>query len=68
MSVLENHLIWLKQVREDILEPDRPIVDPHHHLWPGEFKYLLEDLWRDTEDGHNILKTVFIVFLLVITV
>ena len=60
MSVLENHLIWLKQVREDILEPDRPIVDPHHHLWPGEFKYLLEDLWRDTEDGHNILKTVFI--------
>ena len=60
MSVLEDRLIWLKQVREDVLEPERPIVDPHHHLWPGEFKYLLADLWQDTDDGHNILKTVFI--------
>ena len=28
---------WLAQVKEDILEPDLPICDPHHHLWdhPG---------------------------------
>ena len=52
---------WLGQVREDIIEPDRPIVDPHHHLWRHrETPYLLEDLWADTGSGHNIEQTVFV--------
>ena len=25
---------WLDQVVEDIIEPDLPILDPHHHMWP----------------------------------
>ena len=24
---------WLEQISEEILEPDLPIIDPHHHLW-----------------------------------
>ena len=24
---------WLARLTEDVLEPDLPIVDPHHHLW-----------------------------------
>jgi predicted TIM-barrel fold metal-dependent hydrolase len=24
---------WLAQYREEIIEPELPIVDPHHHLW-----------------------------------
>jgi hypothetical protein len=24
---------WLGLVREEIIEPDLPIIDPHHHLW-----------------------------------
>ena len=60
MSILEDRLAWLDQVKEEVLEPERPIVDPHHHLWPGELHYLLDDLWKDTDDGHNIKKTVFI--------
>ena len=24
---------WHGRVVEEILDPDRPIVDPHHHLW-----------------------------------
>ena len=24
---------WLQQQDEDILEPELPIIDPHHHLW-----------------------------------
>ena len=24
---------WYEQVQEKVLEPDIPIVDPHHHLW-----------------------------------
>jgi hypothetical protein len=53
---------WHAQVIEDIIDPDRPIIDPHHHLWSG-WKipdYLLEDLWADTGSGHKIEKTVFI--------
>lgn len=52
---------WLDQVKEEILEANRPIVDPHHHLWerPGN-SYVLKDLWADTGSGHNIIKTVFI--------
>ena len=56
---------WYAQVVEDILEPDRPIIDPHHHLWsganPGSLPdYLLEDLWADTGSGHRVEKSVFI--------
>ena len=58
--MLDNQ-IWLDQVQEDIIEPERKIIDPHHHLWEHEpFPYRLEDLWRDTDSGHNIVKTVFI--------
>ena len=53
---------WLEQVQEDIIEPDRPIIDPHHHLWMKRFgrDYLLEQLWRDTGSGHNVVKTLFV--------
>ncbi len=53
---------WLEQVEEEIVEPERRIVDPHHHLWdrPDRGSYLLEDLWADTGSGHNIEKTVFV--------
>lgn len=53
---------WYAQVVEEIIEPERPIIDPHHHLWFGKGlpDYLLEDLWSDTESGHKIEKTVFI--------
>jgi len=56
---------WYAQVKEEILEPERAIIDPHHHLWNDWKKwdwqdYVLEDLWRDTDSGHRILKTVFI--------
>ncbi len=53
---------WLDQVREDILEPERRILDPHHHLWrrPEFGSYELQDLWRDTNTGHRVEKTVFI--------
>ncbi len=54
---------WYAAVREEIVEPERPIIDPHHHLWAAPSmwgSYLLEDLWADTESGHSIEKTVFI--------
>ena len=39
---------WYELVQEEVLEPDFPIVDPHHHLWErSEFDYLLENLQND---------------------
>src|SRR5580704_11632535 len=47
---------------EPILDPDRRIVDPHHHLWPAEERpaYLLDELRADTGSGHRVESTVFI--------
>jgi predicted TIM-barrel fold metal-dependent hydrolase len=52
---------WLAQWREAMLEPDLPIVDPHHHLWdrPG-WRYLLEEFLADVNSGHNVLASVFV--------
>lgn len=51
---------WLaQQAPEDILLPELPIIDPHHHLWyhPG-FRYLLEEFAADTGSGHRVIGTV----------
>jgi L-fuconolactonase len=50
---------WLALHCEDIIEPELPIVDPHHHLWDREGnRYLLFDLLRDVDTGHNVRATV----------
>jgi L-fuconolactonase len=52
---------WLDRRKEPILEPDLPIVDPHHHLWDRpDWRYLLDELLADTNSGHNIVATVFV--------
>ena len=56
---------WLLTNKEEALEPDLPICDPHHHLWDFnktyiEETYLLPDILKDTNSGHNIVSTVFI--------
>ena len=52
---------WLRQWHEDILEPELPIVDPHHHLWDrGGWRYLLHELLQDLNSGHTIVATVFL--------
>src|SRR5215467_10558320 len=53
--------VWLAQVTESILEPDLPIVDPHHHLWDfPTSRYFLDELLRDTGSGHRVIATVFV--------
>ena len=52
---------WLARLREDILEPDLPIIDAHHHLWERESGvYLPPELQADLAAGHNVRATVFI--------
>jgi predicted TIM-barrel fold metal-dependent hydrolase len=64
---------WLAaETPEEVLEPELPIVDPHHHLWDlrsftsqphASFEqkvYLCEEMTADLNDsGHNIEQTVF---------
>jgi len=46
---------------EQAMEPDLPIVDPHHHFIDGpRGRYLVDDLLSDFASGHRIEKTVFI--------
>jgi L-fuconolactonase len=52
---------WHALVVEDIVDPDRRIVDPHHHLWPagGLLPYAVTDLLADVGAGHRVEATVF---------
>lgn len=52
---------WLARRTEPALEPDLPIVDPHHHLWDRpDWRYLLPELLADAGQGHSIAATVFV--------
>jgi predicted TIM-barrel fold metal-dependent hydrolase len=56
---------WLSRVKEEALEPEIPICDPHHHLWDFrrggvQERYLLDEILDDVAGGHNIVSTVFI--------
>src|SRR5271169_1292401 len=52
---------WLALRKEAIIDPQRPIVDPHHHLWDrGGLRYLIEEMTDDIASGHNIVATVYV--------
>jgi predicted TIM-barrel fold metal-dependent hydrolase len=56
---------WLARRTETALDPDLPIVDPHHHLWDRpRFAYTIADLADDIgareTGGHNVVATVFV--------
>ncbi len=69
-TAISSHLAvrpdWLDRRREPALEPDLPIVDPHHHLIdrPESGTYLLPDLLADIKaGGHNVVATVYLEWL-----
>ncbi len=51
--------VWLAKHDEPILEPELPIIDPHHHFWDRGGPYLFNELLKDTRTGHNIRATVY---------
>jgi predicted TIM-barrel fold metal-dependent hydrolase len=52
---------WLAQYSEEVIDPARPIVDPHHHLWDrGGQRYMIEEMAADVASGHNIIATVYV--------
>jgi L-fuconolactonase len=54
---------WLAgQEPEPVLEPDLPIIDPHHHFWetPKRGRYLLHEFLDDLGAGHAVTQSVFL--------
>jgi predicted TIM-barrel fold metal-dependent hydrolase len=51
---------WLDKRHEEIIEPELPIIDPHHHLWDRpNYRYLFPELLADVGSGHNIRATCY---------
>jgi len=51
---------WLARRQEEVLDPELPIIDAHHHLWDREgWRYLAENLLQDVGAGHRIVATIF---------
>ncbi len=52
---------WISRRSETALEPDLPIVDPHHHLLdaPGH-RYLLSEFLEDAALGHRLVASLFV--------
>lgn len=52
---------WIAQMSEEVIDPDREIVDPHHHLWSRGGSVYETDAWMaETGSGHNVVQSVFI--------
>lgn len=52
---------WLALTREDILAPEQPILDAHHHLWDRpDGRYRSEELMADVGDGHDVRASVYV--------
>lgn len=51
---------WLARHHEDVLEPDLPIVDAHHHFYdrPG-WRYLADEYAGDMCAGHRVRASVY---------
>jgi L-fuconolactonase len=61
MELHESRAKWRAKHREEILEPDLPIIDPHHHMWRRHGnRYLLDEYLADAQSGHNIRASVFV--------
>jgi len=51
---------WLQRLQEDVLEPDLPIVDAHHHFYDrAGWRYLLDNYLADARSGHSIRASVY---------
>jgi L-fuconolactonase len=52
---------WLDLTKEDPLDPELPICDPHHHFWNyPTSRYLVDEFLQDISGGHRVIKTVFV--------
>ena len=52
---------WLARHEEPALQPELPVVDPHHHLWDrGGHRYLGAQYLADAQGAHPVSATVYV--------
>jgi predicted TIM-barrel fold metal-dependent hydrolase len=53
---------WLALHEEEALDPQRPIIDAHHHIWDvPRPRYMFEDMLGDVKAArHNVIGTVYV--------
>ena len=59
-SLFEFDPDFLAKHQEQALDPELPIVDPHHHLWDHRSRYLFDEYLVDIGSGHNVRASVFV--------
>jgi L-fuconolactonase len=61
-TIFPPDLPWLaKRNKEEIVLPDLPVVDPHHHLWDRTgYRYSIDEFTEDMASGHNIVASVHV--------
>lgn len=52
---------WLALMQEDVLAPEQPVFDCHHHLWDRpEGRYKSENLMADIGAGHDVRASLYV--------
>ncbi|TZG32540.1 amidohydrolase family protein [Agrobacterium sp. B1(2019)] len=52
---------WLSTVQEEIIAPEQPILDAHHHLWVRpDGRYGAAELMRDVSCGHDVRASIYV--------
>lgn len=52
---------WRVKRKEEIVEPELKVVDPHHHLWDKQGnRYLFDEVIADFQSGHRIVASVHV--------
>ena len=52
---------WLARYDEPAFEPDRPVIDTHHHLYQRKsIRYLLDEYLEDIAGPHDIRASVMV--------
>ena len=51
---------WLNLNKEAPIDPDTPIIDPHHHLWDRGGHTYLPDQFSSDVKGHALLATMYV--------
>jgi predicted TIM-barrel fold metal-dependent hydrolase len=57
---LQERSDWQARRQEEVIDPNQPIIDPHHHVWDRDSRYLLDELLDDLDSGHDVRSSVFL--------
>jgi predicted TIM-barrel fold metal-dependent hydrolase len=58
---MTDQIPWLERTKEEAIESNLLICDPHHHLWDfPDSRYLVDELLTEIGGGHRVRETVFV--------